>query len=161
MPQDEVKVDDLTELWNAGAVQLPAVAVQYAALAQALHRTALPQDAAFRRSIGGGSRLPTAWTSLRNLVQDEIAVRSHENLVKAGEALTKIADSYATTDFLNEAQIRAYETEIEGIGNGVVRLDDGTERERTPPPDVPDAPSSSDPHPQQRPPSQRGEMVPV
>lgn len=146
----EVRVDDLKELWNCGAVKLPLVAVQYAVMAGGLHDTGLSQDAAFGRqgySPTGGAhtamgRLGAEWTRLRNLVQDDIAVRSHQNLCAAGEALTRIAESYATTDYLNADQIGEFEGYIESIENSA-------ESYRRPP-YVPDAPESGDLHPEQQ-----------
>jgi hypothetical protein len=136
-----VRVDDLRELWHAGAVDLPQVAVQYSELAVDLHQTGRSQEAAFRRSIGGMGRLYDQWTRLRNAVQDEIAVRSHNNLVAAGETLVKIADSYATTEYLNAEQINQYHAYVESIESS----DEGYRR----PPYVPDAPSSDDAHPEE------------
>jgi hypothetical protein len=147
----EVRVDDLKELWSCGAVRLPQIAVQYSEMAGGLHDTGLSQDAAFGRagySPTGGSytamgRLGYEWARLRNLVQDDIAVRSHANLIKAGEALTRIADSYATADHLNADQIGQYNDYVESIENS----DDSYRR----PPYVPDAPASDDPHPEEYP----------
>jgi hypothetical protein len=144
----EVRVDDLKELWHCGAVKLPLIAVQYSEMAGGLHDTGMSQDAAFGRegySPTGGTytasgRLGAEWTRLRNLVQDDIAVRSHNNLVKAGEALTRIADSYATTDYLNADQIDQYNDYIESIESS----DDSYRR----PPYVPDAAQSDDPQPE-------------
>jgi hypothetical protein len=145
----EVRVDDLQELWHCGAVKLPQIAVQYSEMAGGLHDTGMSQDGAFGRqgvSPTGGTytamgRLGAEWTRLRNLVQDDIAVRSHANLIKAGEALTRIADSYATADYLNADQIGQYQGYIDSIENS----DDSYRR----PPYVPDAPASDDPHPDQ------------
>jgi hypothetical protein len=143
----EVKVDNLTELWQAGAVKLPQVAVQYTELARDLHKTGLSQEAAFRRSIGGLGKLYYEWTRLRNLIQDEIAVRSHENLAMAGEALVMIANSYATTDHLSREQMEKYEDHIE-------RIETGEDYRR--PPQVLDAAAAGDPHPEEYPTGPRG-----
>jgi hypothetical protein len=147
----EVRVDDLKELWNAGAVKLPQVAVQYSEMAGGLHKSGLSEDGGFGRpgySPTGGTytamgRLGYAWVRLRNLVQNDIAVRSHNNLIAAGEALAKIADSYATTDYLNSDQIDQYNDYVESIETS----SDSYRR----PPYVPDAPDSNDPHPEEQP----------
>lgn len=144
----EVRVDDLKELWHCGAVKLPQIAAQYSEMAGGLHDTGLSESSAFGRpaySPTGGTytgmgRLGAAWSRLRNLVQDDIAVRSQQNLMKAGEALTRIADSYATADYLNADQIGQYQNYIKSIENSA-----DTYRR---PPSVPDAPSSDDPHPE-------------
>jgi hypothetical protein len=138
----EVKVDDLVDLWEAGAVKLPQVAIQYSELAQGLHQTGLSDEAAFTRSIGGYGPLFTAWTGLRNMVQNDVAVRSHNNLLAAGRALTQIADAYATTDHLSAQQVGQYQQDIEDIQHS-------PNQDRQPPDYVPDAPSSTDPHPEE------------
>jgi hypothetical protein len=151
-----VTVDDLRELWHAGAVDLPTVAAQYSEVAGQLHKTGLNQSGAFNRTgyspTGGaastGGRLGYEWTRLRNAVQDDIAVRSQANLVAAGRALVEIANSYATTDHLSAEQIGQYQAYVESIENN----DDEFRR----PPYVPDAPSSDDPHPEDRHPAMRG-----
>lgn len=143
----EVRVDDLKELWHAGAVDLPLVAAQYTQMARGLHSTGAGEGAAFGRtgvSQGGSAttgpgRLGSVWGRLRNLVQDEIAVRSHDNLVAAGDALVKIAESYATTDHLSADQLGQYQAYVDSVKTS----DDSYRR----PPYVPDAPSSDDPRP--------------
>jgi hypothetical protein len=140
----EVRVDDLIDLWEAGAVKLPQVAVQYAELAQTVHKTGLSEGGAFSRSTGGLGPLHPVWTSLRGKVQDDIVVRSHRNLLAAGRVLTEIAHAYATTDHLNADQVGQYQQAIAGIQNSA--NPDGR-----PPSYVPDAPISDDPHPEDEP----------
>jgi hypothetical protein len=151
----QVLVDDLTDLWDAGAVKLPQVAAQYAAVAQALHQSALSEDQAFqpRSSIPyvtsqnvclGPGPLHAVWVSLRSLMQDEVAVRTYNNLLAAGRALTQIADGYATTEYLNADQVGQYHDAIEDIQQS-------PNPNGRPPDQVPDAPASSDPHPEEQP----------
>lgn len=150
---NDVNVDDLTELYRVGAVNLPQVAVQYSSMAQYLHKTALSETAAFTRSVGGLGPLYSAWTELRNLTQEAVAVRSHENLVSAGTALTLIAESFANSDHLTAEEINEFEEFTEDLdtpehtdpetGETVGRPD----YER--PPYVPDAPGPDDPHPEE------------
>lgn len=147
----EVTVDDLTELWQAGAVKLPQVAGQYAEMARALHASALSESGAFgERSIPGapsyatwGGPLAAVWRSLRNLVQDDIAVRSHQNLLAAGRVLVDIANGYATTDYLNADEVGSFQQAIEDYENS-------PNPDRRPPPSVTTAPTSLDPHPEER-----------
>jgi hypothetical protein len=139
---EELRVDDLTDLWRAGAVQLPQVAVQYSEMARALHKTGLSDEAAFRRSTGGYGPLYTAWTGLRNTIQNDVAARSYDNLVASGGALTQIAGAYATTDHLSAEQVGQYQQAVEDIEHSV-------NPDRSPPAYVPDAPRSTDPHPEE------------
>lgn len=140
----EVRVDDLLDLWEAGAVKLPQVAAQYAELAQRLHQTGLSEGAAFSRSTGGLGRLHAAWTSLRDTIQDDIVVRSYGNLLAAGRVLTQIAEAYATADYLNADEVGQYRQAITGIQNS-------PNPDGRPPSYVPDAPTSDDPHPEDEP----------
>lgn len=136
---DEVNVDDLTDLWRAGAVLLPTVAIQYSTVASALHRTSLSEGPAFSRTGGGMGPLHSAWTGLRDTMQDRVAVKTYDNLVRAGDALKQIAESYATTDYLNRDQLAEFHHEIENADDDPVF---------EPPAYVPDAPSTADPHPE-------------
>jgi|GEM_PF-2978699 len=130
---DGVKVDDLAELWRAGKVNLPTVAIQYSEMASQLHQTAQTEQSAFTRSIGGLGPLYDAWTDLRNLMQDHIAVKSHDNLVAAGEALAWTAEAYATEDHLNGQQLDRFNDEIDDITS---------DPDRPPPPYIPSPPTS-------------------
>jgi hypothetical protein len=140
----EVRVDDLIDLWEAGAVKLPQVAAQYAELAQRLHQTGLSEGAAFSRSTGGLGPLHATWTSLRDTIQNEIVVRSYHNLLAAGNVLTQIAAAYATTDHLNAGEVGQYQQAITDIQNS-------PNPDGRPPSYVPDAPTSNDPHPENEP----------
>jgi hypothetical protein len=135
-------VDDLTDLWRMGAVLLPTVAIQYSTMATELHKTATNEGPAFSRSGGGMGPLHEAWTGLRDTMQDRIAVKTHSNLTTAGEALKKIAEGYATTDYLSADQLDEFNSEIANASNDPVF---------EPPVYVPDAPSTSDPHPEDNP----------
>lgn len=135
-----IKVDDVEELWRAGAVHLPTVAVQYAGAAQAIHSSAVSEDAAFSRSEGGMGPLHPVFKRLRDAFQDRVLVQTHANLIAAGTALTKIADGFATTDHLNATQLQEYADFKTGI-------ETGPDYER--PPTVPNAPKSGDPHPEE------------
>ncbi|HEY8471531.1 MAG TPA: hypothetical protein VIL37_02720 [Natronosporangium sp.] len=143
----DLHVDDLTDLWRLGAVLLPTVAIQYATMASELHKTALNEGPAFERSKSGPTKLLTAWTELRDTMQDQIAVKTHQRLLTAGEALKQIAEGYATTDYLSAEDIARFNEEIENANNDPVF---------EPPPYVPDAPSTDDPHPEENPPDERG-----
>lgn len=143
---NDVSVDDLTELYRAGAVKMPQVAVQYSEMAQELHKTALSETAAFSRSIGGLGPLYSAWTNLRDIAQGQIAVTSHENFIAAGEVLATIATNYANTDNLNAAELNEYQDFVSGISDPGSDLPD---YER-PPAYIPDAPDPDDPHPEEQ-----------
>ncbi|MEV0649458.1 hypothetical protein AB0I28_29795 [Phytomonospora sp. NPDC050363] len=135
----EIKVDDLEALWRSGAVDLPTVAIQYAEAAAKTHASAVGESSAFSRSEGGMGPLHPVFKRLRDTFQDRVLVRTHDNLISAGRALTKIADGFATTDRLNAAQLNEYADFKTGIETGPAY-------ER--PPSVPEAPSSGDPHPE-------------
>lgn len=139
-----VSIEDLEELHRCGAVHLPNVAVQHSEVASALHKTALSEGHAFHRSIGGTSPVQAAFAALRNRFQDDITVRSVENLLSAGVVLTQIADSFATADYLNAEDLQKYQDYLDGLG-----APDAADRDR-PPPYVPDPPSSDDPHPEEQ-----------
>jgi hypothetical protein len=143
----ELHVDDLTALWRAGAVLLPTVAIQYATLARELHKTALNEGPGFSRTEGGMGPLHAVWTGLRDTMQDRVAVKSYDNLVRAGNALKAIAESYATTDHLSADQLAQFNTEIENADNDPVF---------EPPAYVPDAPTTTEPHPEEAPPGPPG-----
>ncbi|HEY8471737.1 MAG TPA: hypothetical protein VIL37_03770 [Natronosporangium sp.] len=148
----EVTVDDLTELWQAGAVKLPQVAAQYAEMARELHATALSESHAFgQRTIPGapsyatwGGPLLSVWSNLRDMVQDDIAVRSYDNLIRAGQVLVDIANGYATTEYLNTSELSQYHEAIEDYEHH-------PNPDRRPPAYIPEAPSTTDPHPEERP----------
>lgn len=138
MTNYEVSIDSVKELWEAGAVKMPTIGDQYAEAAIEVHRSAMSADRAFARS-GGNGALYKALTDLRNLFQDKVLVKSSDNCVAAGEALMKIADSFATADYLNAAEIEEYNDNKDEVRNS----DSPSER----PPEVRDAPGSEDPHP--------------
>jgi hypothetical protein len=143
----EVKVDDVVDLWRAGVVMLPTVAVQYATVASELHATELSESGAFSRPGGGMGPFHPVWTALRNTMQDKVAVESRDNLVKAGEALKKIAESYATTDHMSAQQLGIFQERTEDV----MDTSDNPNPAEVPPPYVPEAPSTDDPHPEDAP----------
>lgn len=136
-----VGVDDLTDLWNAGAVSLPTVGKQYSSAASNLHNAqyyGLEDSGRFDRTEHGVSPVWAPFHELAVLLQDKVMVKSAENCESAGKVLVQIAESMATTDHLNGQELKQYENFKSGIRNGA----------NPPPGDVPDAPSSDDPHPQ-------------
>lgn len=139
---DELNVDDLEDLWRAGAVLLPTAAGQFAAMASKLHQTSLNDSGAFSRTDGGLGPLHSVWTGLRDTMQDSVAVKTHDNLVAGGDALRQIAESYATTDYISAEDLADFNETIENSGNSVLF---------EPPPYVPEAPSTDDPHPEDSP----------
>lgn len=140
----QVGVDDLTELWNAGAVSLPTIATQYSNAASHLHNAqyyGLEDSGRFDRTELGTSPVWAPFHRLAVLLQDRVMAKSSDNCAAAGEVLVKIAESMATTDNLNAQQLKRYNDFKTGVENGA-----------NPPPDyIPDAPSSDDPHPQDDP----------
>ncbi|GAA4892583.1 hypothetical protein LX16_1988 [Stackebrandtia albiflava] len=129
----ELRIDDITDLWRTGAVHLRTAAVQFAKAAQSAHDSAADQDAAFTRTSGGRGPLYPVWTALRNRLQDEVFVKSRDNLVRAGEVLAAVAVDFAERDAGHSAELDRVREQVE----------DGPEYER--PPTVPTAPSSDDP----------------
>lgn len=138
----ELHVDDLTDLWRVGAVLLPTVAIQYSTMASELHKTEMNEEPGFSRTGGGMGSLHAAWSDLRNTMQDQVAVKTRDNLVRAGEALKQIAESYATTEHLSADQLAEFNSEIENSANDPAFRTPGH---------VPEAPSTSDPHPEENP----------
>jgi hypothetical protein len=139
---DELSVDNLEDLWRAGAVLLPTAAVQFAEMASKLHQTSLNDGGAFSRTEGGLGPLHPVWTGLRDTMQDSVAVKTHDNLVAGGDALRQIAESYATAEYLSTEDLNEFNNKIENSEN---------DRLFEPPPYVPDAPSTDDPHPEDSP----------
>lgn len=139
---DEVHVDDLIDLWRAGAVLLPTAAIQFAEMASKLHQTSLNDNGAFNRTDGGLGPLHPVWTGLRDTMQDDVAVKTHTNLVAGGDALRQIAESYATTDHISAEDLAEFNDALENVDDSVLY---------EPPPYVPDAPSTDDPHPEDNP----------
>lgn len=134
----EVSIDDVTELWNVGAVNLPQVADQYGWSAFEMHQSRATDDTAFNRTFSGEgmSTMFQEFDALRSLLQDKVLVKSRNGCVKAGDTLTKIADSFATADYLNAEEIDKYKNFKDGVKTGP---------EYEQPPHVIDAPSSDDP----------------
>lgn len=134
---DEFHVDDLKGLWRTGAVLMPQVGLQFSLAATALHRTGL--DEAMFQTSQGPSPLAGPWTLLRNTVQERVLGATADRCVQAGEALVKIADGYATTDYYNAADLDIYaddKTKIRSGANDTFQI-----------PAVPDPPAATDPHP--------------
>jgi hypothetical protein len=75
-------------------------------------------------------------------MQDSVAVKTHDNLVAGGDALRQIAESYATADNLSAEDLAEFNDKIENSDDSVLF---------EPPPYVPDAPSTDDPHPEDSP----------
>lgn len=134
---DEFKVDDLTWLWRTGASLMPQVGRQFSLAAIALHRTG--DKAAMFQTSQGPSPLSGPFGVLRDTAQERILGAAAERCVKAGEALMRIADAYATTDYYSAADLKTYAEETADIragGNAVFPI-----------PEVPDPPAAGDPHP--------------
>ena len=121
---DEFMVDDLKGLWRTGAVLMPEVGRQFGLAAVALHGT----DASMFQTSQGPSPLSGPWTLLRDTVRDRVLAVTAERCVEAGGALVEIAEGYATTDYYNAADLRAYaedKAEIRAGGNGTFRIPEG------------------------------------
>lgn len=139
MNADEVSIADVNELWRIGAVDLPTVAAQYSEAASQIHRTALNDSAMFTTS-DGLSALHDPFTQVRDLLQDQVFVKSSQRCGTAGKAVTQIADSFATADYLNSRDLQRYEDYKE---------DRETGSPEDQPPYVPPPPKSTDPHPEE------------
>ncbi|CAM3135569.1 hypothetical protein [Stackebrandtia soli] len=129
----EISVDDLSQMWRVGAVDLPTAANQFAAAATAIHATAGSADGAFTGPASGTSPMAGPWATLRNTLQDRIFVKTNENLNKAGDVLAAMAIAFSEQDASNKTGL---ETAIEGI-------ETGPDYER--PPTEQHAPSSDEP----------------
>ena len=135
---DEVHIDDLEELWKAGAINLQQVAIQFSEAASGLHKTGLSDSTAF---AGAPPELVSGWSRLRNMIQDGVFVKSYNNCVKSGNALANIAISISEQDTDNESDLKKIIKDVE---------DSDVEDDR-PPSYVPEAPSSDDEHPSEYP----------
>ena len=97
---------ELEKLWRAGAVDLPQAAAAFQAGATEIEQSQSEANAAFKRSGGGMGSLYPEWEKLRNTLQANILIKSHENLLKAGETLTHIANDYVAGDEELMAELR-------------------------------------------------------
>lgn len=140
-----VSIDNLEELWRVGAVNLPNVAVQYSEAAIEVHKCGLSDNQLFNRSEGGMSPLSKVFIPMRNEFQDKVLVKTQTSLQNAGTVVCKIADSFATTDFLTADKLNEYSVYKEDINDGKYGEDD------QPPSYIPSPPKSTDPHPEEQP----------
>ncbi|CAM3532055.1 hypothetical protein [Stackebrandtia soli] len=131
----EISIDDIWDLWRAGAVHMQYMGNQYAYAAQETHQSALSQGQAFN---GAAPELVSAFTELRNLVQNDILVASSAAMVNSGTALADIAVRFSIQDDDNKDLLR----------NKITDLEDNGDAQDRPPPFTPSAPESDDPHPE-------------
>lgn len=132
MAEDGLTEADVQALWDAGAVYMPKLANNYASAASDLHRAAISADGAFEGSI---TNIASNFASLRDRLQNQILVKSSENMHSAGETLASFALEIVGLDDENGSSVdeRAQPLQDHIPGNQ--------------PPDVIDAPRSSDDHP--------------
>ncbi|MBB6036289.1 hypothetical protein [Phytomonospora endophytica] len=120
---DEFHVDDLMGLWRTGAVLMPEVGRQFALAAISLNDAG--EGASLFQTSQGPSPLSGPWNLLRETVQGRVLGATAERCVRAGSALTKIADAYATTDYYSRADLEQYvddKAEIRAGGNGTFQV---------------------------------------
>ncbi len=134
----EVRIDDLEELWKAGAVNMQYVAGQFSQGAINLHKAGVSEDSVFD---GADPELTAAWSRLRNMLQDKVLVKSYSNCSKSGNALANIAISISKQDTDNRDELQKI---IKQTENSDVEDD-------RPPSYVPKAPKSGDEHPREYP----------
>lgn len=139
-----VSIDSLEELWRVGATNLPNVAIQYSEAAIEVHKCGLSDTPLFNRSEGGMSPLSKVFIPMRDDFQDKVLVKTQQGLQKAGEAVCKIADSFATGDYLNSAKLQEYADYKSDLESGEKGEDD------RPPSYIPPPPKSDDPHPEEQ-----------
>ena len=87
---------------------------QYGLAAQATHRSAKAQGRAFD---GAAGEFVSAFTELRNVLQDQVLVTSSENMANAGTSLANIATSFSEQDASNAAELKA---KAEGLKDGPI-----------------------------------------
>lgn len=132
---------DITALYKAGAVTIPHAANYFGKAAQNVHKTALSDEALFQ-PVGDGSgtsSLSQKWSELRNTMQDQVLVKTQNNLIAAGEALVEVAESYVDQDGVNG----------DALEESFQDIDDRDNPADAPPPYVTPAPGTGDPHPEQ------------
>ncbi|HIV56571.1 MAG TPA: hypothetical protein H9902_01315 [Candidatus Stackebrandtia faecavium] len=134
----DVKIDDLEELWKAGAVNMQQVAGQFGEAGINLHKAGVSESSVFE---GADPKLTEAWARLRNMFQDKVLYKSYEHCVKSGNALANIAISISKQDTDNEEDLKQI---IKQTKNSDVDDD-------RPPSYVPEAPKSGDEHPREYP----------
>lgn len=133
----EVSIDSLKSLYRTGKVTLPVGAASYSEVAQAVHATSSNEGAVFGGPLGT-SPVQAQWTALRDLFQDQVVVRTQQNIVKSGEVLAKIAIHFGEQDGQNKTELDKYRENLDqGKDENGVPLED---HDRIPP--VPDAPTS-------------------
>lgn len=157
MADDELKgfVADLYALYRAGRVLLPEIAATYESMAGGVHDSTGYVNALFgeferentQQDYYSGSWLPAVEPAHRKLMalrEDLQGVFRESSLIlhDTGTALVMIADSYRTTDEINELFLK----EIAGDDLPGMR-----ERYDEPPLPRPDPPGRNDPYPEVRP----------
>lgn len=108
------RIDDIWDLWRAGAVHMQNMSNQYGLAAQATHRSAKSQGKAFD---GAAGEFVTAFTELRNVLQDQVLVTSSDNMANAGTSLANIAVRFSEQDGRNATELK---TRVEGLQNGPI-----------------------------------------
>lgn len=88
---------NLYQLWRAGTLRLPSVAVEYADSATSINTTRTTRAAALSgvEFIHGG--FVERWSGLFDVVQDKLA-QARDDLVDTGATLVSIAEEYSKTD---------------------------------------------------------------
>ena len=147
---DENLVAALDDLWKAGAIQLPHMAVQYAQSNRDAHNAGWRESEGFDRNMIASGRgiwyeaLKTSTTpspvaepfqALRQLLQQAVG-HTAEQLEASGRALVIIGESYADEDTATELEILRSE-----------RYDAAPEYDLdTPPEEIPEVRDVDDPH---------------
>jgi hypothetical protein len=90
---------DLADLYAVGRYILPELESTYATLNRDVARTLSEDSEAFKEygPVGDPGSLESAWTNLRDLLQDYLGT-SANNMDAAAAAIVSIADNYASTD---------------------------------------------------------------
>lgn len=137
----EVSVDSLEALYRTGRVDLPTGAQQYSGAAAGVNGTAAWEGDTFYGMLGT-SPVAGPFTALRDLVQDQILVRTQQAIVKSGKTLADIAVSLGETDKDGAERLEKVKKELD---TGLRVDEDGKEYpvdKDNLPPKVDDAPTS-------------------
>ncbi|MFD0557987.1 hypothetical protein FB566_3276 [Stackebrandtia endophytica] len=125
---DKQLVVTLEDLWKAGAVQLPNMAVLYSQASRDAHNSSWREKGGFTRPErvrhellpfgkvwrDGPSPMMEPFIQLRDLLQKAIATTA-DQLAAAGEALVAIGEAYTDQDAANELEIRRAGREEYGL----------------------------------------------
>lgn len=106
-------ITDLERMWRFGANVLPTAGKKFVDAAKALDDTSGLDDHAFCCDYLPPSPMSAPFKDLRILLQNEVFVKSRDNLVKSGEVLAAYTIDVAETDATASGRLKDIIKEVE------------------------------------------------